>query len=111
MLKPRPSPIKLTCGKPYADIGDDDFVACEWRCTRNVAGAMFRNRRHPRQTIIVHPSSKRSGRWQASEFEGSKPVGDYERGSCSEVLYAAVHPARDWKLVEAVPSSAVSRRR
>lgn len=110
MLKRRrPSPIKLECGKPYADVGDD-MTVCEWKCKRPVAGAMFRSRTDPRLTIIVHPSPKRAGRWQASEFEGSRPTGDYERGSCTEVLYAAVSPPREWKLVEAMPASGMGRR-
>ncbi len=63
--------------------------------------AQFVDRRDPTWTVVLHPSTKRTG-WQVSRFDQHGAVGDTIRPTCSEALEAADITPYRWKLVEVV---------
>lgn len=71
---------------------------CEFVCVGTVRAAMLVDKADPTKYVIVHPSTKSAGKWQASYFDELGPVGDSERKSCSAAL-VDLSP-RYWRLKE-----------
>lgn len=62
----------------------EQMERCRWVCTRPFKVASFRAAKDPRQTAILHPSTKEPGKWQLSLFDEQGPWGDRVRSTCSE---------------------------
>lgn len=90
------SPVKLVCKRPFADIGDDMLV-CRWKCPTGGGVVQFRHRKRKDLYAILHPSTKRKGRWQLTSFDDDGPIGDVERATCEEALYDG-GITRDYKI-------------
>lgn len=76
-------------------------IRCRWACRGGLKAAQFVDRRDPTWTVVLHPSTKRTG-WQVSRFDRHGAVGDTIRPTCSEALEAADITPYRWKLVEVV---------
>lgn len=75
-----------------------------WVCdSTRVKGVELQERRDPRKTVVVHPSTKHPGMWQASFFDHHGASSDIQRKTCSEALRET--PPEQWRL------RSVSRRR
>lgn len=86
------SDFKLVC-RPDA-FGEGKI--CRWTCPGKTTG-MFISRDRPDWFVIVHPSTKKAGRWQASHFDDEGAIGDVERSSCEAALYD-MGVDRRWRL-------------
>lgn len=72
---------------------------CQWACRGPVRAASFISRRDPRQTAILHPSTKRLGEWQVSIFDADGALGDSIAKTCTDALRARDITPGLWKLV------------
>jgi hypothetical protein len=71
-----------------------------------VRAAQFRSTWAPDKYAILHPSSKKPGKWQLSYFDELGPWGDSGlHDTCSAALAEMEHP-RDWKLEKVTPAPA-----
>jgi len=61
---------------------------------------MFKARWRKDWFVIVHPSTKKKGKWQASHFDDDGAIGDVERKTCEEALYD-MGVDRNWRLAKA----------
>lgn len=81
------SPIKLV--KHPLLFG---LVERRWSCDdARLKAAEFQDRKDPSITVIIHPSTKAKGRWQASFFENGEPVRDVQASSCEIALRDVSH--------------------
>ncbi len=58
-----------------------------WVCdSTRVKGVELQEKRDPRKTVVVHPSTKHAGMWQASFFDHHGASSDIQRKSCTEAM-------------------------
>lgn len=101
----RRSPIRASC-KPWPfkqRRGERRRSLCQWVCDRPVDGAEFVNRRDPRFTAILHPSTKKVGAFQVSRFVDGEALGDVIRASCTAALEDSHITPGSWKLRSVSP--------
>ncbi len=68
-----------------------------WVCdSTRVKGVELQEKRDPRKTVVVHPSTKKHGMWQASFFDHHGASSDIQRPSCTEVMREL--PPEQWRL-------------
>ena len=68
-----------------------------WQCDdHRLAVAELENRHQHGLSVIIHPSTKKSGSWQASFFEHGEPVRDLLAPSCGALLREL--PNSRWRL-------------
>lgn len=68
-----------------------------WTCDEDrLRAAKLQSRDRPEQTVIVHPSTKREGKWQATWFNAGVPEGDFQAETCTEALRE--YPPTRWRL-------------
>lgn len=98
------SPLHITGCRPWPfprPFGKRRTMGCHWTCRGDLKAAQFVDRRDPTWTVVLHPSTKRSG-WQVSRFDQYGAVGDVIRPTCSAALKDAEITPYRWKLVEVV---------
>jgi hypothetical protein len=61
-----------------------------------VAGVELQNRRDPRKTVVVHPSTKFPGKWQSSYLDHRGASSDTQRDSCTAAMDDL--PPNQWRL-------------
>lgn len=106
MKKGRKSPLKVACRPwPFPPRPGERRRAplCKWVCRAGAAprAAEFTGRRGVLRTwrAVLHPSTKRPGKWQVSVFDEQGAIGDSIRDTCTEALAARDIMPNNWKLV------------
>lgn len=76
-----------------------DMLICRWTCPKGGTTGMFRARYRKDWFVIIHPSTKTKGMWQATHFDDDGPIGDVERTTCEQALYD-MGVDRSWRLAK-----------
>lgn len=88
------SPLRLRCNKKILGVR-----VCHWRCEAPFKAAKFVSNYYGDEYAILHPSTKKPGKWQLSFFDELGAAGDRE-GTCESVLKDLSR--REWKLAKIV---------
>lgn len=91
---------------PSADVKLHRVESCRWRCRRTLRGATWRHRKDPSRILILHPSTKRVGGWQVSEFDdrgavrdgGVHPTCDDALANINSDYLKGIWDPRKWRL-------------
>jgi hypothetical protein len=70
---------------------------CKFTCRGKVKVARF-EATDSDEYAILHPSTKKRGKWQLSWFDADGPYGDSERSTCSEAVKEM--STHRWKLTD-----------